>query len=329
MSANPSSPHTSTQTPLPSAVRLMARFNAAFSVMALIPILTFLYLLTIGSVSVSPFTGMSGLYVVLALIIAALGFVLAHELIQHIIRRLVDTNQRLQRLNDQQAAFVSNVAHELRAPLTVFKGALDNLADGLYGPVAPDQQQPVAMCQREVGRLKRLVTDLLDISRIEAGKLPMAKQPVVLQEVLRASVQLFEGALKERGLQLSVDFPGAPALVTGDPERLEQVFVNLLSNAAKFTGRGGVSVRLREESGTVRVEVEDTGPGIAAADLGRIFDKFERVGEHEEGSGLGLPIARDIIELHHGHLWAESEPGQGSRFIVALPAAGSAPAQAV
>lgn len=304
-----------------SARRLMARFNTAVSVMALIPILTFLYLLSIGSVSVSGAHGLTGVYVGLALVIAGLGFVLGQQLIRDMVRRLVDANQRLQRLNDQQAAFVSNVAHELRAPLTVFKGALDNLADGLYGPVGPEQVQPVAMCQREVGRLKRLVTDLLDLSRIEAGKLPMVQQSVVVQEVLRASIQLFEVQLKERGLRLTVELAEAPLGVTGDPERLEQVFVNLISNAAKFTPRGGVTVRARRAGEAVRIEVEDTGPGIAAENLERIFDKFERVGESEEGSGLGLPIARDIIGLHRGRLWAESPPGQGSRFIVELPAA--------
>ena len=305
----------------PFTRRLIARFNSAVSVMALIPILTFLYLLTIGSVSVSPFHGMTGVYVALALIIAALGFALGHQLIRDVIRRFVEANRRLQELNEQQAAFVSNVAHELRAPLTVFKGALDNLVDGLYGPLTPDQGPPMAMCQHQVSRLKRLVTDLLDLSRIEAGKLPMVRQPVVLQEVLRSAIELFEDALKQRGLRLSVELPAPPARVDGDPDRLQQVFVNLLSNAAKFTREGGISIRLRAEAGTLRIEVDDTGPGIAAEHLERIFDKFERIGEREEGSGLGLPIARNIIEMHHGRLWAESRPGQGGRFIITLPAA--------
>lgn len=302
--------------------RLLSRFNVAFSLMSLIPLLTCFYLVTVRFFSFDALVGINGVYFLLALVIALLGLLAGHQLICDIVRQLVGANTKLARLYDQQASFVSNVAHEFRSPLAVFKGALDNLTDGLYGPLSPEQQEPVRMCQREANRLKRLVSDLLDVSRIESGKLVMQQQRVDLRDVLQRADQLLQGLARERGLRRLVELPPEPAVVIGDPDRLQQVFVNLLGNAIKFTERGGVTVQLTSEPGVVRADIVDTGPGIAPDDLERIFDKFERVGsQQEEGSGLGLPIARDIIQLHHGHIVVESHPGTGSRFIVRLPAA--------
>jgi signal transduction histidine kinase len=307
--------------------------------MSVIPMLIFCYLITVKFVTVSLLEGLNGIYLLLAVVIAFLGLVAGRQAIRQMIARLVETNAQLERLNNQQAAFVGNVAHEFRSPLTVMTGALDNLADGLHGQLTEDQLEPVAMCQRESHRLKRLVADLLDVARIEAGKVRLVPTDVVLQEILRATAQLFDDLVKRRGLRLTLDLPEAPARLIGDRDRLQQVFVNLVSNAAKFTRAGGIRVRLAQDGDAYQVEVADTGPGIAPEDLERIFDKFEQVGSQaEEGSGLGLPIARDLVELHRGRLWAESRLGHGSRFIVRLPlewrrahdgAGGSLPVEAV
>jgi signal transduction histidine kinase len=301
---------------------LLSRFNVAFSLMSIIPLLTCCYLITVRFFSISILQGMNGVYFLLALVMALLGLLAGHELIRDIIRRLVDANAQLAQLADRQAAFVGNVAHEFRSPLTAFKVALENLRDGLDGPVTRDQDETLAICQKETNRLIRLVGDLLDLTRIEAGRLPMARREMVLQDTLRAVERLFSGLLRDRGLTLTMELPAEPAALTGDPDRLQQVFVNLVGNAAKFTERGGVRVRLTRDRDDYQIEIVDTGSGIPAQDLERIFDKFERVSEgHGEGSGLGLPIARDIVELHGGRVWAESTLGQGSRFLVRLPAA--------
>jgi signal transduction histidine kinase len=256
----------------------------------------------------------------MVLVIALLGLLFGHQLIRDMFNQLVQANAKLAKLNEAQAGFVSNVAHEFRAPLAIFKGALDNLADGLHGPLTDDQKDPVSMCQREVNRLTRLVRDLLELARIEAGKLQLVQQEVVLQDVLSSVGQMFRGLMKERGLTLMVELPSQPLTVIGDGDRLKQVFVNLVGNAVKFTDVGGVRIRLSAAGDLFQVEVSDTGRGIAPEDLERIFDKFERVGaQTEEGSGLGLPIARDVVELHGGRIWAESQLGEGSRFFVELP----------
>ena len=148
----------------------------------------------------------------------------------------------------------------------------------------------------------------------------------MLQDLLRDVTQSCRELSKVRGLRIDLDVPEAPVRICGDRDRLSQVFLNLISNAIKFTQQGGVSVHLTQDNGASQVAVADTGRGISAEDLERIFHKFERVGDTKpEGSGLGLPIAKAIIELHHGRIWVESQVGRGSRFMVRLPTqAGSA-----
>jgi len=314
-------PIRSSRDALPNVSALISRFNIAFSLMSVIPLLTCFYLITVRFFSIEILTGNNGFLFITVLVIALLGLFFGQQLIRDMFHQLVQTNAKLSKLNEAQAGFVNNVAHEFRAPLAIFKGALDNLADGLHGPLTDDQKEPVGMCQREVNRLTRLVRDLLELARIEAGKLQLTQEAVVLQDVLHSVGQMFRGLMKERGLTLMMELRPEPAVVIGDGDRLKQVFVNLVGNAVKYTDVGGVRVRLTSEGEMFQVEVADTGRGIAPEDLERVFNKFERVGaQTEEGSGLGLPIARDVVELHSGRIWADSQLGAGSRFFVKIPA---------
>ncbi len=317
-------PHPAPPSETLSAPQLLSKFHLAFSLMSVIPLLICCYLITAKFFLIDILVGMNGVYFLLAVIFALLGLFAGRQLIHGIIQRLVETNAKLERITQRQSSFIGNVAHEFRAPMAVVKGALDNLVDGVHGPLSADQGEAVGMCQKEVNRLKRLVTDLLDLSRIESGKLPMVQQEVILQDVLTSVTKLYSGLLKERGLSLTVHLLEVPARVVGDRDRLEQVFVNLFTNAVKFTDGGGIRIQLTKDAERYQVEIQDTGRGIAAADLERIFDKFERVGmPAEEGSGLGLAIAKDIVGLHRGRIWVDSEVGKGSRFFVQLPAAKS------
>jgi signal transduction histidine kinase len=143
---------------------------------------------------------------------------------------------------------------------------------------------------------------------------------LALEDLLRTVGQSVSGFVKERGLQLVMELPETSTTVWADRDRLSQVFLNLVTNAVKFTDAGEVRVRVTRDGQAVRVDVSDTGRGIAPEDLERIFLKFERAGDRDrEGSGLGLPIAKAIVELHGGQLWAESAVGRGSRFFVRLP----------
>lgn len=320
--------HTSASTP-PAAVskeigqmrrKLQSQFHVAFALMSIIPLLLCLYLITVKFFSLEILRGMNGLYFLLAVVFSMLGLLAGQILIRGVMQRLVHLNVRLGAFYEQQAAFVSNVSHEFRTPLAIIKGALDNMADGLHGSLTEDQREPVVICQKEANRLNRLVGDLLDVSRLEAGKMRLLTAPVELQELLRSIAKSVEPLIKQRGLTMALELPSAPVRVVADKDRLSQVFMNLITNAMKFTERGGLTIRLVLDADAAEVIVADTGLGIQPADLNRIFNKFERVGpETQEGWGLGLPIAKALIELHRGRIWAESEPGRGSRFIVRLP----------
>lgn len=300
--------------------RWMSEFHVAFALMSVIPLLICLYLLTVKFFSLAILEGLNGVYLLLAVILALLGLLVGREVIRNVIHKLVETNERTERFQATQTEFVSHVAHEFRSPLAIVKGALENLRDGLHGSLSQDQGEPIAMSIREVSRLTRVVGDLLDIGQIESGGLCLQQETLVLQDLLRDIARSCLELSKEQGLTLAVDLPEAPVKILGDRDRLGQVFLNLLTNAIKFTEQGEVSMRLSQNGDTSDVVVADTGRGIAVEDFQRIFTKFERAGERDQkGSGLGLSITKAIVELHKGRIWVESQLGQGSRFVVRLP----------
>ena len=298
----------------------MSQFDLAFALMSVIPLLISCYLITVRLFSIEILAGYNGVFFFLAVVMALIGLLAGRQSLERIISQLIEANEKLARFNTMQGEFVSHVAHELRSPLAIMKGALDNLRDGLYGSLTAEQAEPITISQNEVTRLKRIVGDLLDIGHIEVGKLSLSASQLNLQDVLRSVAQSCGGLMKARCLQLDMDVPAAPVTVWADRDRLVQVFMNVLSNAIKFTARGGVRVHLTQDDREARVEVADTGRGIASEDVKRLFVKFERVGANDqEGSGLGLAIAKAIVELHGGRIWVESELGRGSRFFIHLP----------
>lgn len=228
-------------------------------------------------------------------------------------------------IEQMKSDFVSLVSHELRTPLVAIKGAADNLLDGLGGELNDVQKDCLLLSKRNIDRLNRLISDLLDISRIESGKIQLNKQPVDTTSIIKDVLSLFEAGAKEKGVTLELSLSEGLPLVVADPDKINQVLTNLVGNAMKFTpARGKIVVRAFGAENSLRVEVEDSGVGIPKQDLERIFDKFYQVERNKsftsiKGTGLGLPISKGIVERHGGRIWAESEPGQGSKFIFILP----------
>jgi signal transduction histidine kinase/CheY-like chemotaxis protein len=231
------------------------------------------------------------------------------------------------RLKDE---FLATLAHELRNPLAPLRNGLELLqAAGGASDVAP---MALAMMDRQLGHLVRLVDDLLDVARVSAGKIGLRRQPLALAEVIARSVEASRAVLQQHGHELRVEAGGADLVVDADLDRLVQVFSNLLANAAKYTDRGGrISVQARSEGGQAVVEVRDTGIGIPKEELARVFDLFAQVRMHqgraEGGLGIGLALTQKLVHLHGGGIEAESAGvGQGSTFRVRLPLAASLPA---
>jgi signal transduction histidine kinase/Na+/proline symporter len=235
---------------------------------------------------------------------------------------LEDANRRLTELDRLKSDFVSTVSHELRTPLTSIRSLSESL---LTGDVPPDRQrQFLAIITQESQRLSRMINELLDLSRIEAGKMEWRMERLDLGRVVAETAGTHQPLFEERRIALVVAPPDGPAMIVGDRDRLIQVLTNLLSNAAKFTPAGGrVTVRTLIEDHQAVVEVEDTGIGIPADAQEAIFERFRQAGDtltgKPDGAGLGLPISREIAQHHGGTLTVQSRPGEGSCFRLSLP----------
>ncbi len=227
----------------------------------------------------------------------------------------------LQGVEQRRRELIGDLTHELRTPLTVVKGYLEGLADGTIDPDPTIYQRLV----RETTRLGRLVNDLQELSQAEAGYLPIQAEILAVPPLLRSLQAKFSDQLTDEGPTLQVDCAQDIAPALADPERVEQVLINLLGNALRYTPSGTVTLRARVVEHQMWIAVVDTGDGIAAEDLPHVFERFWRADRsrdrHSGGTGIGLAISRRLVELQGGTLTATSTLGQGSTFQFSLPLA--------
>jgi len=236
---------------------------------------------------------------------------------------LRDANERLGELDRAKTAFFSNVSHEFRTPLTLMLGPLEDcLSDAAYVG-DPQLRSRLQLVYDNTLRLLKLVNSLLDFSRLEAGRLRAHYAPLDVAKFTIELAVMFQSATAKAGLEYQVDCPRQTAMVWVDRDMWEKIVPNLISNAVKYTLQGHVAVRLREESEHVVLEVEDTGIGIPAQEVPRIFERFHRVagaaGRTQEGTGIGLSLVHELVELHGGRVSVRSVVGQGSTFRVEIP----------
>lgn len=236
---------------------------------------------------------------------------------------LRERNEMLQNLNQMKSDFVSLVSHELRSPLTIIKGRASLVMDGDQGEANEKQKKSLEVIMQNTDRLTRMITDLLDISKIEAGKIDLKKGPIDIRKFGMHMETSFSLQAKEKGLELKIDMPEKEMIADVDEDRIIQVFTNLVSNAMKFTETGAVTVSATEKEDEFECSVSDTGPGLSEDDLPKVFEKFKQFSQSKEnrkkGTGLGLSIAKGIVEIHGGRIWIESELGKGTKFIFTLP----------
>ena len=231
--------------------------------------------------------------------------------------------ENLERTEQRRMELIGDVAHELRTPLSSIKGIMEGLVDG----VLTTEPATFMLVQREVARLQRLVHDLEELSRAEAGQLRLDPRAVALADLVRAAADRLRSQFEGKGVSLHVDLPADLPQVWADPSRIIQVLLNLLGNALQYTPSGGqVTIRAWRDGRGVVVVVQDTGIGIPAEHLPHIFERFYRVDKSRSrtggGSGIGLTIARHLVEAHGGRIWATSPgPGQGSSFTFTVPIA--------
>ncbi|HEX5504372.1 MAG TPA: ATP-binding protein [Thermomicrobiales bacterium] len=219
---------------------------------------------------------------------------------------------------------IAAVSHDLRTPLASLRAVVEALNDGVLSDPA-DVRRYYGLLQGEVERLSLLVDDLFELARLESGALRLDLAPSPVQELIAETLALMAAQADRRGLRLNSEVVGDPPPVLVDGQQITRVLLNLLQNALRHTpADGSVTVRAVPDGAVVRLEVQDTGEGIAPEDLPRVFERFYRgdpARSREAGSGLGLAIARGIVEAHGGRIWVESAPGAGSRFAFTVPAA--------
>ena len=231
------------------------------------------------------------------------------------------TEKLLQELAKRKSSFVANVAHELKNPLSIIRESMSLILDKFAGEVSGKHKEILEIGKRSTDRLIRLVSDLLDLSHIAAGKLKLKEEEIHLDVLVEEVLKTYEREISKKQLVLKKEISSNIGTVVGDRDKLTEVIINLLNNAIKYTPEiGNIVVKLEGNEREIRFEIADTGPGIPKDHLDEVFDKFFRItAEKQEGTGLGLPIAKEIVELHKGRMWVESEIGKGSRFIFTVP----------
>jgi len=241
-------------------------------------------------------------------------------------REIEDKGRALEAANRHKSEFLANMSHELRTPLNAVIGFSEALRERLFGPLNEKQAEYVGDIHASGQHLLSLINDILDLSKVEAGRMELNLVSFDLPQALGNTMTLVRERAARRGVRLELEIEQGIAQYLGDERKFKQIMLNLLSNAVKFTSEGGrVSVEAGRCDGEVRIAVRDTGAGIAPEDQAVLFEAFSQVGpdraRRSEGTGLGLALTRKLVELHGGRIWIESEPSKGSCFSFSLPIA--------
>jgi signal transduction histidine kinase len=240
-----------------------------------------------------------------------------------LFREIADKSQQLETASRHKSEFLANMSHELRTPLNAVIGFSEVLAEGMFGEVNDKQAEYLKDILESGRHLLSLINDILDLSKVEAGRMELDRAEFDLPGAIDTALLLVRERAGRKGIEVGRTIDERLGIVSADERKVKQVLLNLLSNAVKFTAEGGrIDVRAEARDGTVEIAVTDTGVGIAPADQDAVFEEFRQVGpsaKRVEGTGLGLALSRKFIELHGGRIWVTSELGRGSTFTFTLP----------
>ncbi len=244
--------------------------------------------------------------------------------VRDLYAELKEANEQFRERDNLKTEFISTASHELRTPLTAIKEGLSLIVDGIAGEVGEKAMKYINIAMKNSERLAALINDLLDISKLEAGKMRMERDAGDVGEVVNESVSSLQDLVLKNGLKITTDLHGGLPPVYADRNRVGQVLINLIGNAIKFSKEGGsIKLSARPTTGMIEVSVTDTGVGIAPEHLDGVFNKFQQFNRIRssgvKGTGLGLAISKEIINLHKGRIWVESQLGRGSTFYFTVP----------
>jgi signal transduction histidine kinase/DNA-binding response OmpR family regulator len=259
---------------------------------------------------------------------AALGLpVLRHEVFNpraNLFARLAEKNEELEEANRLKSEFLATMSHEMRTPLNSIIGYAQLVVNGNYGVLNETQRDRLEKVIRNGYNLLGLINDVLDLNRIESGRVTLERHSIATPDLLESVLMVIEPLAQQKGLLIRREFKGCPP-VFGDEMRIRQIVTNILANAVKFTDHGSIAIRASRAANVIKFEFADTGIGIHPDQFETVFAEFRQVDSsstrRHEGTGLGLAITRRLVEMHGGHIWLESMPGRGTTFYVTLPAA--------
>ena len=239
--------------------------------------------------------------------------------------KLTMAYKELEKLDKAKSEFISIASHQLRTPLAAIKGYVSMILDGVYGKIDEKAKEPLDSIYQSNERLIRLVNDLLNLSRLDAGKIKFEPAPASLEEIVKDIVEELRLPIENKGLYIRMDRPKTPLpQIKIDRDHVRQAILNIVDNAAKYTEKGGITIELSETKNKAQIKISDTGEGMDEKELENIFRMFYRatagIQFHTEGAGIGLYIAKKFVEMHKGRIYAESKgKGKGSTFYVELP----------
>jgi len=251
----------------------------------------------------------------------AWGIKKTNDALKFLYKELEAKNKRLQEMNQLKTDFISTVSHELRTPLAIIKDGICIILEKIAGKINKKQEKILIQSKEGIERLERIINNLLDITKIEAGKIKLKREMVDMAVLVKEIAAAFKPKAEKKGLGLKVNAAGISAYV--DRDRIIQVFTNLVGNAMKFTEKGSIEISCAEKGKAIECYVADTGRGISKENMPKVFNRFRQFDRSdylkERGAGLGLSIAKSIIEIHKGRIWFESVPGKGTKFIFTIP----------
>ncbi|MFA6378265.1 MAG: HAMP domain-containing sensor histidine kinase, partial [Candidatus Omnitrophota bacterium] len=224
-----------------------------------------------------------------------------------------------------KSEFVSMVSHELRTPMSIIKGSLSQLLDESAQTTKDIKDRLLNISLGSINRLTELINNLLDLSKIEAGKIELHKKNVDLVGIIQEVCHTFDLQAKNHNIEMRCRFSHTPMMLDVDKDKMIQIFINLIGNSLKFVEKGFIEVSAEDLQDQVKCVVEDSGPGISRQDLAKVFNKFQQFNHPlardpgTKGTGLGLSISKGLVDLHGGKIWIESEVGVGTKFIFTLP----------
>ncbi|MCF7887408.1 MAG: HAMP domain-containing histidine kinase [Candidatus Omnitrophica bacterium] len=293
-----------------------------FALMAIIPFLVIFYLL-IGKYSFYQiFLSSDGLMVAIAILISILGFISAYNLISSMVERMLSYFMERNLANEEKLKIISGLTHDLKTPLATIRASLQNMADGIAGSISKTQQQIAEICIKSLDKATNFINQMLELAKLKITILSFRRELVEFDQLVKEEVNEITTLAEKNNQKVSYKILATDPKIWADKEKLSRAVMNLLSNAVKYADKDGrIDVLLHSDNNTVRFAVINTGPGIPQDKINGIFIKKERLNLDSkiEGTGLGLSLVKDIIDLHKGHITVKSIPNKETEFNISLP----------